>query len=234
MTDAAPLLKMIWDAPYDDGPRLVYADWLEEQGDPDRAEIIRVQIELSQLSEDDPKRTALKRREAELLRFSRGWMKQLKQVRAAKDYRLPLIMSPFERGFPLPVYEVSAIHFVLDAGEFIGAAPLWRIRFTHARGCGSRLAESAFLKRIKEMSLSNCSLGDDDAARIVRSRHLVHLTRLDLRFNDLRRQAAVAIVSSSNLPRLAQVDLRWNLLDREGTRILVERFGDQAFVDPQR
>jgi len=31
--------------PEDDGPRLVYADWLEEHGDSDRAEFIRVSIQ---------------------------------------------------------------------------------------------------------------------------------------------------------------------------------------------
>src|SRR5437762_12581447 len=31
------------DRPADDGPRLVYADWLEEEGDADRAELIRLQ-----------------------------------------------------------------------------------------------------------------------------------------------------------------------------------------------
>src|SRR5262245_58863227 len=39
-------LKAIAEAPDDDGPRLVYADWLEEHGDPARAEFIRVRCEL--------------------------------------------------------------------------------------------------------------------------------------------------------------------------------------------
>ena len=34
-------LQAILDAPDDDTPRLVYADWLEEHGQPDRAEFIR-------------------------------------------------------------------------------------------------------------------------------------------------------------------------------------------------
>jgi uncharacterized protein (TIGR02996 family) len=35
-------LQAILDAPDDDTPRLVYADWLEEYGQPDRAAFIRV------------------------------------------------------------------------------------------------------------------------------------------------------------------------------------------------
>jgi uncharacterized protein (TIGR02996 family) len=38
--------------PAEDTPRLVYADWLEEHGDPERAEFIRVQIELARLGPD--------------------------------------------------------------------------------------------------------------------------------------------------------------------------------------
>ncbi len=40
--------------PQDDGVRLIYADWLEEQGETDRAEFIRVQIEQSILPDKCP------------------------------------------------------------------------------------------------------------------------------------------------------------------------------------
>jgi uncharacterized protein (TIGR02996 family) len=36
--------------PHDNTPRLVFADWLEENGEPERAELIRVGIELEKLS----------------------------------------------------------------------------------------------------------------------------------------------------------------------------------------
>src|SRR5215203_267031 len=62
MSDAAALLATIRAAPADDAPRLVYADWLDEHGHPDRAEFIRVQCELAR--RDGP---TLRRREAELL-----------------------------------------------------------------------------------------------------------------------------------------------------------------------
>jgi uncharacterized protein (TIGR02996 family) len=40
-------LRAIFDAPDDDTPRLIYADFLQENGDEDRAELIRVQCELA-------------------------------------------------------------------------------------------------------------------------------------------------------------------------------------------
>ena len=45
-------LDEIHAAPYDESPRLVYADWLEEQGDP-RAEYLRLECELVGLKADD-------------------------------------------------------------------------------------------------------------------------------------------------------------------------------------
>lgn len=45
-TDELGFLNSIRDEPEDDTVRLVYADWLDEHDEPDRAELIRVQCEL--------------------------------------------------------------------------------------------------------------------------------------------------------------------------------------------
>ena len=47
--DQVAFLNAIHDNPDDDTPRLVYADWLEEHGEPDRAEFIRVGVELARV-----------------------------------------------------------------------------------------------------------------------------------------------------------------------------------------
>lgn len=46
MNDGDLLLRRILEVPEDDAARLVYADWLEENGDPDKAEYIRLEVEL--------------------------------------------------------------------------------------------------------------------------------------------------------------------------------------------
>jgi uncharacterized protein (TIGR02996 family) len=48
------LIRAIIEDPDDDGPRLVYADFLDERNDP-RGELIRVQCERATLAEDDPR-----------------------------------------------------------------------------------------------------------------------------------------------------------------------------------
>src|SRR4051812_5415321 len=63
-TGHEPFLRAIFDAPDDDTPRLVYPDFLDENGQPERAELIRVQCELARLPSGAAELT---RRERELL-----------------------------------------------------------------------------------------------------------------------------------------------------------------------
>ena len=72
MSTARPaVIAAIREAPDDDAPRLVCADWFEEQGDEAsvaRAEFIRTQIERARLPADDPRQSELQARELRLLR----------------------------------------------------------------------------------------------------------------------------------------------------------------------
>lgn len=67
MSAEPALLAAIRAHPDDDTPRLAYADWLDESGDPARAEFVRVQVELARLPDGDPARPALEDREHDLL-----------------------------------------------------------------------------------------------------------------------------------------------------------------------
>ncbi len=48
-SDADALLAAVWASPHADLPRLVYADYLDENGYPERAEFIRLQVERARL-----------------------------------------------------------------------------------------------------------------------------------------------------------------------------------------
>jgi uncharacterized protein (TIGR02996 family) len=66
-TDEAALLNSVIGAPDDDLPRLIYADWLEENGRSERAEFIRLQIAAAAGKADLDQVQCLLLREAELL-----------------------------------------------------------------------------------------------------------------------------------------------------------------------
>jgi uncharacterized protein (TIGR02996 family) len=78
MSDEEALLQAIWAEPDDDAPRMVYSDWLEENGQPERAEFIRIQIELASLTRPSPRRQRLFKRERDLLTLHRAeWLMPL-------------------------------------------------------------------------------------------------------------------------------------------------------------
>src|SRR5438067_1670461 len=82
------LLEAIRDEPSNDGLRRIYADWLEDNGEPDRADFIRLQLALARLPEDDPARLALLTRERGLLlRHERDWTLGLRHLADGWQFR---------------------------------------------------------------------------------------------------------------------------------------------------
>jgi carbon storage regulator len=60
--EETPFLRAIEERPDDEAVRLIFADWLEERGDP-LAELLRIQCQLAQLPPGDRRRKPLARRE---------------------------------------------------------------------------------------------------------------------------------------------------------------------------
>lgn len=65
MTDEAAFLAAVAERPGDPTPRLVYADWLDDRGDP-RAELVRIEEEMRTLPADADRYWSLKPRRNEL------------------------------------------------------------------------------------------------------------------------------------------------------------------------
>jgi uncharacterized protein (TIGR02996 family) len=53
LSDRNAFLRAICEQPADDAPRLVFADWLDENGEPDWADFIRVQCDIWDITEGD-------------------------------------------------------------------------------------------------------------------------------------------------------------------------------------
>src|SRR5688572_26734802 len=85
-------LSEIVEHPDDDMPRLVYADWLDDHDEPERAEFIRVQIEIARGVGRAVRLRRLRERERRLLWSNEStWTAPLHgKVRRAR----------FSRGFP--------------------------------------------------------------------------------------------------------------------------------------
>lgn len=172
MSAEQALLATIWDRPHDDTPRLVYADWLEETGEPAkvaRAEFIRVQCELARVPGDDPRFDALEGRERGLsATWEKGWWAAMPSG-ARKGC--------FERGFPVPTPKIPGLLRLTEAK--LRAAPLWRYHLmAYARDL-DRLLGWPVLHRLKQLALQ-WPLSDGWAARLAGCPGLRNVSGLEL------------------------------------------------------
>lgn len=87
MTLDDAFLRAITENPDDDTPRLIYADWLEERGDP-RGEFIRIQIAVAHERYCAARRLPLEARERELLEHHQDtWLGTLRPMLTRWSFR---------------------------------------------------------------------------------------------------------------------------------------------------
>jgi uncharacterized protein (TIGR02996 family) len=202
MQDEEALFQAILDNPDDEALRLVYADFLEERGDP-RAEFIRVQSALAHLGAGDPRRPELEFRESLLLTaHQRDWDRPLHQILADAHTGLVGQISPprglasrndvvrweYQRGF-VEVIWAHARAFVQFADFLFRLGPLQHARIWGALEMIGDLASLFQLGRLKTLDLCNNGLGFSELRVLANSPHLGQLATLDLTANPLREEA---------------------------------------------
>jgi uncharacterized protein (TIGR02996 family) len=212
MRDDEAFLRAIIDNPDDDLPRLVYADYLDERGDHERAEFIRVQCELAKLPPDDPRARRLRNREQELLaeHRRREWAGPLTEFADHFEYR---------RGF-IEGVGLSAAAFLRHAETLWTVAPINEVRLVDAWEEIDKLAASPHLGRIRGLAMPCNYLRDEDISRLVESPYLTRLEQLDLSHNHFRTSGAEALAASPHLPSLRSLDLSVNDLGARGAEAI--------------
>jgi uncharacterized protein (TIGR02996 family) len=246
MTDGEAFLQAIIDSPDDDTPRLVFADWLEDHDQHDRAEFIRVQIELAHLPAGDPRRMSLKRSERKLQeKHEREWAAPLPGL--ALDWG-------FHRGF-IALVVIPAGTLVKHAEAIFRSVPFTEVRLKAVAGHLKRLASCAYLERLaaifiegslgagslrqllasphlvrlRTLGLARAGIGTDDLRVVAAWPGLAGLSRLDLADNDLTDQAVEALFASPHLGGLQILDLSGNPIGETLHRGLIHRFGLEAY-----
>jgi uncharacterized protein (TIGR02996 family) len=237
-------LQAITDEPDEDAHRLVYADWLDEQGNPERAEFIRVQCELARLpcgslpgrpptAEElaiDHARQTLQAREQDLLdRHARDWLGPLHD---GVDYWW------FDRG--LPVVALSGRWWQrtrFRLGRLLGRSVLasllvrptarqaWRwVKTLYLEGADdamlAEVAPSPHLSGLTCLAFSSSRIGPVGARALANSPYLRRLTCLDLDNNSIGPTGAAALAGSPCLARLTELHLRRNGIGDAGARAL--------------
>ncbi len=236
-----PFLATILDDPAADGPRLVFADWLEEQGDP-RSEFIRVQVELSQLPANDPQRERLADRETALLnRHGVDWRQDVPEwARHGCDFVRGLIehvhlWSPWQARFgPIlsqlaPVRKLT-MQFAVEGLDEFAAGP-WVRHLTDLAFLDEQMgptnlqvltqSETALLG-IRSLQFMGMHLLDAGLLVLTLCEHLSELTRLELIRCKIGVMGIERLAESANLPALTWLDLSDNDLGNHNVWRLME------------
>jgi uncharacterized protein (TIGR02996 family) len=247
MTHDDAFLQAIIESPDDDSLRLIYADWLEDHGQPERAAFIRVQCELARDAlRPDSRREDLEARERALLERHEGeWLGPVRGL--VKRWT-------FRRGF-LEGVGLGAEEFLTHAEALCSQAPvrLARLEFgpDTAHGTLARLCRCShlgrldavrlcfdpyqvddaglralagcppLLRRLDTLSATECMVSGAGLRAVVTSPHLLRLRRLHLNDCGLAGEQGVRpLADSPQLARLADLSLRENALGDRGVRVL--------------
>jgi uncharacterized protein (TIGR02996 family) len=214
MRDDEAFLRAICDNPDDDLPRLIYADFLDEHDDGERAELIRVQCELARPVGDSQRFAKLVvRSEQLLLNHRRRWLGPLDEF--VRD-------AVFRRGFVEQI-SLSARSFLVHAETIWRSAPVrWLTIQEDAWEEIDKLAASPHLGRVSRLSLRDNHLESYETGALLKSPHLTRLIELDLSGNRLDTYALRSLAECPALPSLRRLEIGENAVASEGLIALAE------------
>jgi len=219
MTDEAFMKAIIAD-PDDDTHRLVYADWLEDEGgDVDRAALIRAQCAAERLPRGKA-RSALEKEAKALIKANPAWVEPIRKARLGTK---PVFRRGFLHGVTLP-----AFRFVMEAKALFKAAPTLRsVIFPTPLNEIEELVKCRYLSRLTEADLSQfCQCGgcpiDTQILDVFACPHVGNLRYLRVSGNRINAAGARAIAASKRLRSLRELDLSENELGEEGAMALLE------------
>jgi uncharacterized protein (TIGR02996 family) len=205
-------LQAICESPDDVAPRLVYADWLDDEGDP-RGEFIRVQCERSTLSERDPRCRDLDFRERSLLaQYRNVWAKPVRKWGRVIEYH---------RGFVEDI-TLKTDAFLKSGDEFFSLSPIRRVKLTHLKDQVEALANCPLLSRVQELSLRDTKLGLAKLKVFLKSPWIKNIQGFDFGFNGLRISAVRELIAAKSLGPLKSLTLDGFNLDSAGLQLLLE------------
>jgi uncharacterized protein (TIGR02996 family) len=167
--DQNAFLRTICSQPDDDAPRLIYADWLDEHGDP-LGEFIRVQIELAKFKDRLPRFAYLRARQLELMLANvPNWV---------HPYGMEITGAEFWRGF-MCSGSVSADVFFGDEPWF--ARWPWEVlQLGEVSKHFDRLLICPMMAHLKYLFISGNNLSNEQLVRLARSPFLKQVGRMEL------------------------------------------------------
>jgi uncharacterized protein (TIGR02996 family) len=214
MSSHAAFLQAITSAPEDDVSRLVYADWLDDNGDPRRAEFIRLQCRLASMDESDPERPDLLDREWELLAvYRKRW-----EPGARTPLGKHLQDSDFTRGF-LGRVDLPAKALLTHGEKMFRDYPVVELRLRDMKGRLRDIVTRPWMASVAALELFHEVLSLDELRALTTSPHLGGLRRLTLRNVALTPEGLGILTAWPGLRRLTHLDIGNDYLMNDGERL---------------
>jgi uncharacterized protein (TIGR02996 family) len=227
-----PFLRAICENPEDDTVRLVYADWLDENGDPDRAEFIRLQVAQA----DKPRMYDADYFRAEaLFRKNRdAWFAELPEVLGFERE------DTFRRGFSYAVRARTVTYLVRHHAQLFATAPIQSLTLygTDERALVKTL-QVPEIERLTELYLARCSVDRGRFKVLTDCPRLTRLRTLGIRGRTVYFEPALtfdearAFVETPHFPALAEIYLDGTLSDRTA-ELLKTRYETVRFTGRHR
>jgi uncharacterized protein (TIGR02996 family) len=213
VTEQAALLAAIRDNLGDDTPRLVYADWLQENGEDDRAEFIRVQCEYYRTPNRRRAEQLAERGEKLLKKHRKEWLGPLAQRGVVNNFTV-------HRGF-VGALELSADQFARHAKAIFPFHPIIEDVFLTRGGPWKACFSRPEWKWVRTLRMEDNIMTPVALRRLVESPHTTGLRDVCFGFNVIGTVGALILQEWAHLPRLEHLSfLDSNIRDRGAEAIL--------------
>lgn len=162
MNEREALLRAICDNPDDDTPRLVFADWLQEHGEEERAEFVRLQVrhtELLRYASSDTDNFARQAREL-WVRHGSKWLAELPQIPGIKWH------DAFFRGFSERAIVSSETTLVKHADIIFNSVPIRHLEVGEFNAL-KEFTQLLYLRRLKTLTVGNRNADESVVRRLI-------------------------------------------------------------------
>jgi uncharacterized protein (TIGR02996 family) len=204
MISEPELLDAIWRNPEDDAPRLVYADWLQERGDP-RGKYIHLSCSAASNEEQTELVTQL------FLQHKDAWLAPYLQLGARS--------VNFERGLPASL-SAEPKTWAENGAAFLKMAPITQVAVTASSSSHSLAPLFALpeFARIKRLGFYDCVDGDGLVRELTEKP--AQLTRLDFWKTRLTAHGVKSLGAWASLRSVRQLSLIESQIDGEAIEVL--------------
>jgi uncharacterized protein (TIGR02996 family) len=205
---ASELLRAILAAPGDTKARLVYADWLQDHGDP-RGELIVLQCQ------GDDRPAEVLAREAELIKkHKKAWTAAFGEAKGARwEYRRGFVEKLAMDAAPLAKHGAA-----IFAAEPVEELNVWKIDQAKL----APVLALAGLARVRKLSLARSELSKPDVEGLVKATTLGKVESLDVSICGLDVERGEQLAKATSLPALRELKLAGNFLTDDGATALAK------------